>query len=172
MGHTVGFLGDGINDAPALHTADVGISVDGGADVAKESASVVLMKKGLDVVAEGVVEGRKIFNNTIKYILMGTSSNFGNMFSAAFASFFLPFLPMTPVQILLNNTLYDFSQLTIPADNVDRESLLKPRHWDVGFIRKYMLFLVQLARCLTLLPFFSCYLYTRQHRASFKPAGF
>lgn len=154
IGHTVGFLGDGINDAPALHTADVGISVDGGADVAKESASVVLMKKGLDVVVEGVVEGRKIFNNTIKYILMGTSSNFGNMFSAAFASFFLPFLPMTPVQILLNNTLYDFSQLTIPTDNVDKESLVKPRHWDVGFIKKYMLFFGPISSLFDFITFF------------------
>ena len=154
LGHTVGYLGDGINDAPALHTADVGISVDEGADVAKESASVVLMKKGLDVVAEGVVEGRRIFNNTIKYILMGTSSNFGNMFSAAFASFFLPFLPMTPVQILLNNTLYDFSQLTIPTDNVDRESLLKPRHWDVNFIKKYMLFFGPVSSLFDFVTFF------------------
>lgn len=154
-GHAVGFLGDGINDAPALHTADVGISVNGGADVAKESASVVLMVKGLDVVAEGVMEGRRIFNNTVKYILMGTSSNFGNMFSAAFASFFLPFLPMTPVQILLNNTLYDFSQLTIPTDNVDKESLVKPRHWDIGFIRKYMIFFGPISSLFDFITFFS-----------------
>jgi len=140
LGHTVGFLGDGINDAPALHTADVGISVNSASDIAKQSASVVLMRRGLDVLAQGVEEGRRIFNNTIKYILMGTSSNFGNMFSASVASVALPFLPMTPVQILLNNTLYDFSQLTIPTDNVDRQSLLKPRHWDIGFIKKYMLF--------------------------------
>ncbi len=140
LGHTVGFLGDGINDAPSLHASDVGISVNSASDIAKQSASVVLMHKGLDVLAQGVEEGRRIFNNTIKYILMGTSSNFGNMFSASFASIALPFLPMTPVQILLNNTLYDFSQLTIPTDNVDRQSLLKPRHWDVGFIKKYMLF--------------------------------
>jgi P-type Mg2+ transporter len=153
-GHTVGFMGDGINDAPALHTADVGISVDGGADVAKESASVVLMKKGLDVVAEGVMEGRRIFNNTVKYILMGTSSNFGNMFSASFASFVLPFLPMTPLQILLNNTLYDFSQLTIPSDNVDKESLLKPRHWDIGFIKKYMLFFGPISSLFDFVTFF------------------
>lgn len=140
LGHTVGFLGDGINDAPALHTADVGISVNTASDTAKQSASVVLLRKSLDVLIDGVIEGRKIFNNTVKYILMGTSSNFGNMFSASLASVALPFLPMTPVQILLNNTLYDFSQLTIPGDRVDPDSLLKPRHWDIGFIKKYMLF--------------------------------
>lgn len=154
MGHTVGFLGDGINDAPALHTADVGISVNSGSDVAKQSAGVVLMEKGLNVIADGVMEGRRIFNNTIKYILMGTSSNFGNMFSASFASFFLPFLPMTPVQILLNNTLYDFSQLTIPSDNVDSESLLKPRHWDIGFIKKYMLFFGPISSLFDFITFF------------------
>lgn len=155
VGHTVGFLGDGINDAPALHTADVGISVDGGSDVAKQAASVVLMKRGLDVITEGVMEGRRIFNNTVKYILMGTSSNFGNMFSASVASFVLPFLPMTPLQILLNNTLYDFSQLTIPSDNVDPESLLKPRHWDLKFIKKYMLFFGPISSVFDFLTFFT-----------------
>jgi Mg2+-importing ATPase len=140
MGHTVGYMGDGINDAPSLYSADVGISVNDAVDVAKNSASVVLMKKSLEVIAEGVIEGRSIFNNTIKYILMGTSSNFGNMFSAAGASFFLPFLPMKPLQILLNNGLYDLSQMTIPSDRVDEESLLKPRHWDIGFIKHYMIF--------------------------------
>lgn len=139
-GHIVGFLGDGINDAPALHSADVGISVDGGVDVAKDASSIVLLQKSLDVIVDGIMEGRKTFNNTIKYILMGTSSNFGNMFSAAGASFFLPFLPMTPVQILLTNGLYDLSQLSIPSDNVDKESLIKPRHWDMRFIRNYMVF--------------------------------
>ncbi|MGH7203091.1 MAG: magnesium-translocating P-type ATPase [Candidatus Levyibacteriota bacterium] len=139
-GHTVGYLGDGINDLPALHNAEVGISVNTAVDVAKNTASVVLLRKGLDVIADGIIEGRRTFNNTIKYILMSTSSNFGNMFSASGASFFLTFLPMTPVQILLTNTLYDVSQLTLPSDNVDAESLVKPRHWNIQFIKDYMLF--------------------------------
>lgn len=140
LGHTVGYLGDGINDVPSLHCADVGISVNSACDVAKDTASVVLLRKELKVIAEGIMEGRRIFSNTIKYILMSTSSNFGNMFSAAAASFFLPFLPMTPVQILLTNGLYDISQMSIPEDNVDAESLLKPRHWNIDFIKSYMMF--------------------------------
>jgi Mg2+-importing ATPase len=139
-GHTVGYLGDGINDLPSLHSADVGISVNTAVDVAKDTAAVVLLHKSLDVIADGIIEGRKTFNNTIKYILMATSSNFGNMFSAAGASFFLPFLPMTPVQILLTNGLYDVSQLSIPSDNVDPEALIKPRHWNIDFIKDYMIF--------------------------------
>jgi P-type Mg2+ transporter len=139
-GHTVGYLGDGINDLPSLHNAEVGISVNTAVDVAKNAASVVLLRKGLDVIADGIVEGRKTFSNTIKYILMSTSSNFGNMFSAAGGSLFFTFLPMTPVQILLTNTLYDISQLTIPSDNVDPESLIKPRHWNIAYIKDYMLF--------------------------------
>ncbi|MCL4338493.1 magnesium-translocating P-type ATPase [Patescibacteria group bacterium] len=139
-GHTVGFLGDGINDIPSLRNSDVGISVNTAIDVAKEASSIVLLHKSLDVIAEGIMEGRRTFTNTIKYILMGTSSNFGNMFSAAGASFFLPFLPMTPLQILLTNGLYDMSQLSLPTDNVDRESLIKPRHWNINFIKDYMLF--------------------------------
>ncbi|HSX10079.1 MAG TPA: magnesium-translocating P-type ATPase [Candidatus Saccharimonadales bacterium] len=138
-GHTVGYMGDGINDLPSLHSADVGISVNTAVDVAKDAAAVVLLRKGLDVIADGIIEGRKTFSNTIKYILMATSSNFGNMFSAAGASFFLSFLPMTPVQILLTNGIYDVSQLSIPSDNVDPESLVKPRHWDISFIKNYML---------------------------------
>lgn len=136
----VGYLGDGINDLPSLDAADVGISVNSAVDVAKDSASVVLLRKSLEVIADGITEGRRTFNNTIKYILMATSSNFGNMFSAAGASFFLPFLPMTPVQILLTNGLYDISQMSIPTDNVDPESLLKPRHWNINFIKSYMIF--------------------------------
>lgn len=137
--HTVGFLGDGINDSPALHTADIGISVNTAVDVAKDAASIVLLNKDLSVLANGIVEGRRIFANTIKYVLMGTSSNFGNMFSAAGASFILPFLPMSASQILLTNFLYDISQIAIPTDNVDPETLNKPEKWDISSIRKYMI---------------------------------
>ena len=126
LGADVGFLGDGVNDAIALHDADVGISVDSAADVAKDAADVVLLDKDLGIIADGVVEGRRIFANTIKYVLMGTSSNFGNMISAAAASLFLSFLPMLPTQILLNNLLYDVSEMTIPTDNVDEELLARP----------------------------------------------
>ncbi|WP_345412688.1 magnesium-translocating P-type ATPase [Actinomycetospora chlora] len=138
-GRTVGFLGDGVNDALALHAADIGISVDTATDVAKDAADAVLLEKDLDVLADGVVEGRRIFANTMKYVFMGTSSNFGNMFSAAAASAVLPFLPMLPSQILLNNLLYDASQLTIPTDRVDDEQLRAPSHWDIGRIRRFML---------------------------------
>lgn len=138
-GRSVGFLGDGVNDALALHSADVGISVDTATDVAKDAADVVLLEKDLGVLATGVAEGRRIFANTIKYVLMGTSSNFGNMFSAAAASAVLPFLPMLPSQILLNNLLYDSSQLAIPTDRVDEEQLHAPAHWNIAFIRRFML---------------------------------
>ncbi|HEY5059248.1 MAG TPA: magnesium-translocating P-type ATPase [Gaiellaceae bacterium] len=140
LGSTIGFLGDGVNDAIALHDADVGISVDTATDVAKDAADVVLLDKDLGILADGVSEGRRIFANTIKYVLMGTSSNFGNMFSAAGASFFLSFLPMLPSQILLNNLLYDVSELTIPTDEVDEELLARPSQWDVHFIRRFMAF--------------------------------
>ena len=140
LGSDVAFLGDGVNDAIALHHADVGISVDSAADVAKDAAAVVLLDKDLGILADGVVEGRRIFANTIKYVLMGTSSNFGNMFSAAGASLFLSFLPMLPTQILLNNLLYDVSEMTIPTDNVDEELLARPAKWDIRMIRRFMSF--------------------------------
>ncbi len=139
-GRAVGFLGDGVNDALALHAADVGVSVDTATDVAKDAADVVLLEKDLGVLADGVTEGRRIFANTIKYVLMGTSSNFGNMFSAAAASAVLPFLPLLASQILLNNLLYDAGQLTIPTDHVDPEQLRAPSHWDIGMIRRFMMF--------------------------------
>ncbi|MEM3374464.1 MAG: magnesium-translocating P-type ATPase [Candidatus Woesearchaeota archaeon] len=137
--HVVGYLGDGINDAPSLKAADVGISVNNAADIAKESADIILLKKSLRVLADGVKEGRKTFGNIIKYIKMGSSSNFGNMFSLTGASLFLPFLPMAPLQILLNNFLYDLSQVAIPTDNVDEEYLKKSRPWDINGIKRFML---------------------------------
>jgi Mg2+-importing ATPase len=140
-GHVVGFLGDGINDSPALKIADVGISVDTAVDIAKESADIILLEKNLLVLREGVIEGRRIFANITKYIRMGASSNFGNMFSVLGASIFLPFLPMAPIQVLTNNLLYDFSQTTIPTDNVDEEFLASPRRWDISNIFKFMVFI-------------------------------
>ena len=134
----VGYLGDGINDAPALKASDVGISVNNSVDIAKESADIILLKKSLMVLADGVIEGRKTFGNIVKYVKMGSSSNFGNMFSMTGGSLFLPFLPMLPIQILLNNFLYDLSQVAISTDNVDKDYLLKPRPWNVGAIKKFM----------------------------------
>ncbi len=138
-GHVVGYIGDGINDAPSLHAADVGLSVDGAVDVAKEAASMILLENDLGVLAEGVREGRRTFANILKYVMMGTSSNFGNMFSMAGGVLFLPFLPMLPVQILLNNLLYDVSEIAIPADDVDADMIARPRHWDINFVRDFML---------------------------------
>jgi P-type Mg2+ transporter len=138
-GHVVGCVGDGINDAPALRSADVGISVDNAVDVARDAADIILLEKRLAVLHDGVVEGRRAFGNIMKYVLMGTSSNFGNMLSMAGAALLLPFLPMLPLQILLNNFLYDLSQVAIPSDRVDRSYLVKPRHWNIAFIRRYML---------------------------------
>jgi Mg2+-importing ATPase len=136
--HIVGYLGDGINDAPALKASDVGISVNNGMDIAKESADIILLEKDLMVLEDGVIEGRKTFGNIIKYIKMGASSNFGNMFSMTGASLFLPFLPMTPIQILLNNFLYDISQTAIPSDKMDEEYIERPRPWNVKYIRRFV----------------------------------
>jgi P-type Mg2+ transporter len=138
-GHVVGYIGDGINDAPSLHTADVGISVVNGVEVAKDAAKIILLEKDLAVLNDGIIEGRRSFANIMKYIIMGTSSNFGNMFSMAAASLFLPFLPMLPTQILLNNFLYDASQISLPSDNVDPVLLQRPKRWRIAFIRQFML---------------------------------
>ncbi len=137
-GHTVGFMGDGINDAPALRAADVGVSVDNAVDIAKESADVILLEKSLMVLEEGVLEGRKVFVNILKYVRMGASSNFGNMFSVIGASAWLPFVPMAPIQVLTNNLLYDFSQVPIPTDNVGPQQIAKPRPWHIGEIAKFI----------------------------------
>jgi len=139
--HVVGFMGDGINDAPALKAADIGISVDTATDIAKASADLILLEKDLMVLEEGVIEGRKVFANIIKYIRMGASSNFGNMFSVLGASAFLPFLPMAPIQVLTNNLLYDFSQVPIPTDAVDEELVAGPRPWNIGEITRFILFI-------------------------------
>jgi Mg2+-importing ATPase len=153
-GHVVGFLGDGINDAPALHTADVGISVDGAVDVAKEAADLIMLEHDLQVLHAGVREGRRTFGNVTKYIMMGTSSNFGNMFSMAGATLLLPFLPMLPIQILLNNFLYDLSEIAIPLDGVDEADLARPRTWDMHFIRNFMLTLGPVSSVFDFLTFY------------------
>jgi P-type Mg2+ transporter len=153
-GHVVGFIGDGINDAPSLHAADVGISVSAAVDVAREAADIILVEPGLQVLHDGIIEGRRAYGNVMKYLLMGTSSNFGNMFSMAGASLFLPFLPMLPTQILLNNFLYDLSQITIPTDNVDSEVIRKPKEWDIHLIRNFMVFIGPISSIFDFLTFY------------------
>jgi Mg2+-importing ATPase len=140
-GHVTGFLGDGINDAPALKTADVGISVNSAVDIAKESSDMIMLENSLLILEQGIMEGRRVFGNIIKYVRMAASSNFGNMFSVVGASAFLPFLPMLPIQVLTNNLLYDFSQTAIPTDTVDAEWLVKPRQWKISSIQRFILFI-------------------------------
>lgn len=153
-GHVLGFMGDGINDAPALKAADVGISVDSAVDIAKESSDIILLENSLLVLEQGVLEGRRVFGNIVKYIKMAASSNFGNMFSVVGASAFLPFLPMLPIQVLVNNLLYDFSQTTIPTDQVDAEWLVKPRQWTIDKILRFILFIGPISSIFDYLTFF------------------
>ena len=152
--HVVGYMGDGINDAPSLHAADVGISVSTAVDVARDAADIILLEPGLRVLHDGILEGRKAFGNVMKYLLMGTSSNFGNMLSMAGASLFLPFLPMLPTQILLNNFLYDMAQVTIPTDNVDEAYVRSPQHWDISLIRNFMIFIGPISSIYDFLTFY------------------
>ena len=175
-GHVVGFMGDGINDAPALRAADVGISVDNAVDIAKESADLILLEKDLLVLEDGVLEGRRVFGNITKYIKMGTSSNFGNMFSVLGASAFLPFLPMLPIQLLTQNLLYDFSQLAIPFDRVDDEYLLKPRRWRIDDIRRFMIWFGPVSSIFDYVTFALLFFVLKanapQHQALFQSAWF
>ncbi|HBD7398273.1 magnesium-translocating P-type ATPase [Legionella longbeachae] len=153
-GHVVGYIGDGINDVPSLHSADVGISVAGAVDVAREAADIILLKRHLSVLLTGILEGRKSFGNVMKYLMMGTSSNFGNMLSMAGAILLLPFLPMLPTQILLNNLLYDISQIVIPTDNVDPSFARKPKHWDITIIRKFMFYIGPISSIFDFITFY------------------
>ena len=171
-GHVVGYLGDGINDAPSLHTADVGISVDGAVDVAKQAAAMILLENDLGVLHAGIREGRRTFGNVMKYIMMATSSNFGNMFSMAAATLFLPFLPMLPLQILLNNFLYDLSELPLPADNVDEDDLARPRRWDMGFIRTFMMTIGPVSSIFDFLTFWLLLAVLQADKALFRTGWF
>jgi len=171
-GHAVGFMGDGINDAPSLHAADVGISVSSAVDVAREAADVILVEPGLRVLHDGIIEGRKAFGNVMKYLLMGTSSNFGNVLSMAVASLFLPFLPMLPTQILLNNLLYDVGQLTIPTDNVDETYLEKPQRWNVNLIRNFMVFIGPISSIFDFLTFYVLLHFFHAREAQFHTGWF
>ena len=170
--HAVGYMGDGINDAPSLKTADIGISVSSATDVTKDSADIILTKKDLMVLREGILEGRKTFGNTMKYILMGLSSNFGNMFSVAAATIFLPFLPMLPVQILINNFLYDTSQVTIPTDNVDETYIQKPQRWNLKMIYRYMFVFGLTSSVFDIITFYLLYKFLAVNEAQFRTGWF
>ena len=171
-GHVVGYLGDGINDAPSLHSADVGLSVDSAVDVAKEAADMILLDQDLHVLHDGVLEGRRTFANIMKYIMMGTSSNFGNMFSMAGAALFLPFLPMLPTQILLNNILYDISEVPIPLDEVDAEDVRSPQVLDMSFIRNFMLVIGPISSAFDFLTFYVMLVVLRADEAMFQSGWF
>ena len=171
-GHVVGFMGDGINDAPSIREADVGISVENAVDIAKESADIILLKNDLRILNDGVLEGRRTFGNTMKYILMGTISNFGNMFSVAGASLFLRFLPMLPIQILLNNLLYDMSESTIPTDNVDDSYTRTPKKWDLDFIKKFILVFGTISSVFDFITFFILLFVFTADAALFQTAWF
>ena len=171
-GHIIGFIGDGINDAPSLHTADVGISVADAVDVAKEASNIILLDHNLKVLLNGILEGRKAFGNVMKYLLMGTSSNFGNMFSMAGAILFLPFLPMLPAQILLNNLLYDMAQIAIPTDYVDSHLIRKPRHWDINIIRHFMFYIGPISSIFDFLTFYVMLTFFSANKALFQTGWF
>ncbi len=170
--HVVGYIGDGINDAPSLHAADVGISVASAVDVAREAADIILLKPGLQILHNGIIEGRRASANVMKYLLMGTSSNFGNMFSMAGASVFLPFLPMLPTQILLNNFLYDTAQITIPSDNVDEDAIRAPRRWDMKLIRNFMIFIGPISSIYDFLTFYVLLRYFHASQPEFHTGWF
>ena len=171
-GFAVGYMGDGINDAPALHASDVGISVDQAVDVARESADVILLRRDLDVLRQGVENGRRTFANTLKYICITTSANFGNMISMALATPLLPFLPLLPKQILLNNFLSDLPSIAISTDNVDREQIVRPQRWNVKEVRRFMLLFGLLSSCFDLLTFAVLLLVFRVDEGGFQTAWF
>lgn len=171
-GHVVGYLGDGINDAPALHEADIGISVDTAVDVAREAADIILLKQDLGVLVRGVDDGRKTFANTMKYISITTSANFGNMISMAVASLFLPFLPLLAKQILLNNFLSDVPSLAIASDNVDADQLRRPRHWDIRFVRRFMISFGLVSSLFDLATFAFLLFFAHVTEATFQTAWF
>jgi Mg2+-importing ATPase len=171
-GHVVGYLGDGINDAPSLKAADIGISVSNAVDVAKETADIILSHKSLHELTEGIIEGRKTFGNTLKYLMMGLSSNFGNMFSLIGAAIFLPYLPILPYQVLLNNTLYDLSQTTIPSDFVDPEYVERPKKWDLGFMRRFMVVFGLVSSIFDLLTFYTLFQVFHLPASSFQTGWF